>query len=204
MRGVEQIPFVYDALMALFELLGLGRWRHWLVSGAQGRTLDIGCGTGRNLPRYSGGCEVIGLDPSMEALKKARARAPSVPLVRGSAHALPFRPGTFATVVSGLVFCSVPDAKRGLGEVKRVLAVDGTLRMLEHVRSTSRLGARWQDFIQPLWTVIAGGCHPNRDTEAVVRSAGFAIEPGSLRAQGNMRRFSARVEETQPSRRYPS
>ena len=64
MRGVEQIPFVYDAMMAVFEFLGLGRWRQWLVSGATARTLDIGCGTGRNLPRYPGGCVVIGLDPS--------------------------------------------------------------------------------------------------------------------------------------------
>ena len=108
MRGIEQIPFVYDAMMALFELLGLGRWRAALVAGARGRSLDLGCGTGRNLPRYAG--FAVGLDPSAEALAKARVRSPSVPLVRGSAHALPFRPGTFDTVVSGLVFCSVPDA----------------------------------------------------------------------------------------------
>jgi ubiquinone/menaquinone biosynthesis C-methylase UbiE len=194
MRGVEQIPFVYDALMAVFELLGLGRWRQWLVSGARGRTLDIGCGTGRNLPRYPAGCEVIGLDPSAEALAKARLRSPSTPLVRGSAHALPFRPHAFQTVVSGLVFCSVPDVKRGLDEVRRVLAPDGRLRMLEHVRSRSKLWGRLQDLLQPLWTTVAGGCHPNRDTEAVVESAGFLIEPEGRRAEGNMRRFSARLK----------
>ena len=108
MRGVEQIPFVYDAMMAVFEFFGMGRWRQWLVSGARGRTLDIGCGTGRNLPRYAADCQIIGLDPSAEALAKARQRAPCVPLVRASAHALPFRPHAFDTVVSGLVFCSVP------------------------------------------------------------------------------------------------
>ncbi|MBS1151750.1 MAG: SAM-dependent methlyltransferase [Myxococcaceae bacterium] len=192
MRGVEQIPVVYDGLMAVFELFGLERWRQWLVKGARGRTLDIGCGTGRNLPLYSPDCQVVGVDPSADNLAAARRRAPSVPLVRATAHALPFRPQTFDTVVSGLVFCSVPDARRGLAEVKRVLAPGGRLRMLEHVRSTSRLGGRWQDLIQPLWTTVAGGCHPNRDTEAAVESAGFQIEPEGRRAENNLRRFSAK------------
>jgi hypothetical protein len=60
------------------------------------------------------------------------------------------------------------------------------------VRSQSRLGARWQDFIQPLWTWVAGGCHPNRDTEANVEAAGFDIDPAERRAEKNLRRFSAR------------
>jgi ubiquinone/menaquinone biosynthesis C-methylase UbiE len=114
-----------------------------------------------------------------------------VPLVRASAQALPFRDGAFDTAVSGLVFCSVPDPVKGLREVKRVLKPGGTLRMLEHVRSTTPLIGRWQDFIQPAWTAVAGGCHPNRDTEANVREAGFEVDAESRRARGNMRRFSA-------------
>src|SRR5262245_147767 len=145
MRGIEQIPAVYDALCAVMEATGLKRWRQWLVGGARGRTLDVGCGTGRNLPLYE--TFVAGLDPSAEALAKARRGAPTVPLGRGSAGALPFRPGAFETVVSGLVFCSVPDAARGLSEVKRVLAPGGQLRMLEHVRATARWQARLQDWI---------------------------------------------------------
>ncbi len=191
MRGVEQIPFVYDGMMALMEATGLRAWRRWLVEGARGVSLDIGCGTGRNLPLYAG--FVVGVEPCAESLAKAKRRAPNAPLVRASAHALPFRAGTFDTVVSGLVFCSVPDARLGLAEVKRVLKPDGRLRMLEHVRATGTLGARWQDFIQPAWTWVAGGCHPNRDTEATVAQAGFEIEPEGRRAEGNMRRFSARA-----------
>ena len=64
--------------------------------------------------------------------------------------------------------------------------------MLEHVRSGSRLGAWWQDTVQPLWTWCAGGCHPNRDTEANVRGAAFQIAPDTYRARGTMRRFTAR------------
>src|SRR5687767_11287147 len=134
MRGVEQVPWLYDACCALCERLGLGRWRRWLVAGAAGSVLDIGCGTGRNLPLYDAGTRVVGIDVSAEALARARRRRPDVPLVQGDAEALPFRAGTFDTVVSALVFCSVPDAARGLSEVRRVLRPGGSLRILEHVR----------------------------------------------------------------------
>jgi SAM-dependent methyltransferase len=193
MRGIEQIPWIYDALCALCERGGFGRWRRWLAEGARGRTLDLGCGTGRNLPLLPAGTRAVALDPSPEAIRRAGRRAPGVPLVIASAEALPFRSGTFDTVLSGLVFCSVPDPERGLAEVRRVLRADGELRMLEHVRATGARRARFQDVIQPAWTRIAGGCHPNRATEAAVTHAGFAID--DRRARGTMRRFRARPGE---------
>jgi len=192
MRGVEQIPWLYDAICALAERRGLGRWRQWLTQGARGSTLDLGCGTGRNLPLFPADVRVLGLDPEMDALRRARRRAPGVALVCGSAEALPFRPGAFDTVVSGLVLCSVPDPVRGLAEVRRVLRPGGTLRALEHVRSTRRWKARVQDWIQPAWTRFAGGCHPNRETERTVEAAGFTIEAESRRAEADFRRFAAR------------
>jgi len=191
-RGIEQIPWLYDACCALFERFGLGRWRRWLVGGAEGRTLDIGCGTGRNLSLVGAGTRVIGLDPAREPLLAARRRAPRVPLVQGDAQALPFRDGTFDTVISGLVFCSVPDPARGLAEVRRVLRPGGALRMLEHVRATGGLKARVQDRWQPLWTRLTGGCHWNRDTERTVETSGFAIDRATRRARGDLRRFVAR------------
>ena len=100
MRGVEQVPFLYDAGLALLEATGLGRWRTWLVSEAEGRTLDLGCGTGRNLPLYDGRARAIGIDPCIETLQAARKRAPGVPLVLGVAERLPFRTGVFETAVS--------------------------------------------------------------------------------------------------------
>lgn len=192
MRGVEQIPWLYDAVCAFYEWMGLGRWRRWLTAGARGRTLDLGCGTGRNLPLFLPGTRVIGLDPTWDVLVRARRRAPAVPLVQGSAEALPFRAGAFETVVSGLVFCSVPDPGRGLAEVRRVLQPGAALRMLEHVRSESPWKARLQDRMQPFWSRFTGGCHPNRDTEQLVERAGFVIEAGSRRARGDLRRFTAR------------
>jgi ubiquinone/menaquinone biosynthesis C-methylase UbiE len=190
MRGIEQIPWAYDAMCALCERGGLGRWRRWLASYARGHTLDLGCGTGRNLPLLPPEARVIAIDPSPDAVGRARLRAPRVPFVIARAEALPFRDASFDTVVSGLVFCSVGDPARGLAEVRRVLRPGGELRMLEHVRATSRWHARFQDWIQPVWTRVAGGCHPNRETETTVARAGFVID--ERRAQGTMRRFRAR------------
>jgi SAM-dependent methyltransferase len=194
-RGVEQIPWLYDAACAVSEWTGLGRWRRWLVEGARGRTLDLGCGTGRNLPLYGPGVRVVGVDPAWPVLGRARRRAPGVPLVRARAEALPFRSGVFDTVVSGLAFCSVPDPARGLSEVRRVLRPGGRLRMLEHVRSTRPWRGRVQDAIQPCWTWVMGGCRPNRETERTVEAAGFVIEADGRRARGDMRRFAARPVE---------
>jgi ubiquinone/menaquinone biosynthesis C-methylase UbiE len=191
-RGVEQIPWLYDAICALAEWRGLRGWRLWLAAGARGRTLDVGCGTGRTLPLFAPGVRAVGLDPALDSLRRARRRAPHVPLVCGSAEALPFRAGAFDTVVSGLVLCSVPDPRRALAEVRRVLAAGGTLRALEHVRSTRRWKARLQDGIQPAWTWCAGGCHPNRDTERAIEAAGFVIESEGRRADGDLRRLAAR------------
>ncbi|HSB21377.1 MAG TPA: class I SAM-dependent methyltransferase [Anaeromyxobacteraceae bacterium] len=191
--GIDQTPWAYDAMMALSELRGLGRWRRWLAGGARGLTLEVGCGTGRNLALYPAGARLVAVDPARQNLSRARRRGARVPLVQASAEALPFRSGTFDTVVSSLVFCSVPDPARGLAEVRRVLEPGGALRMMEHVRSRHRLWARVQDRIQPAWTWLAGGCHPNRDTERTVEAAGFRIEEEGRRARGNMRRFQARL-----------
>lgn len=192
MRGIEQVPFLYDAGLGLLEATGLGRWRRWLAAGAAGRVLDLGCGTGRNFPLYDGKTKAMGIDPCIETLQAARRRAPGVPLVLGVAERLPFRDGSFDTAVSGLVLCSVEDPHRALGELRRVLTRDGTLRLLEHVRATIGWHATLQDLAQPLWTRLTGGCRPNRDTESIVARTGFRVEEGSRRASGTMRRLVAR------------
>ena len=192
MRGAEQIPWLYDASLALLERAGLGPWRQWLAAGAQGLTLDLGCGTGRNLPLFPAQTRAVGIDPCRESLLRARRRAPGALLVQARAEELPFRDGTFRTVVSGLVLCSVRDPAMATREIRRVLAAGGTLRALEHVRSPLRWKARLQDWTQPAWTAFSGGCHPNRTTERTVEAAGLAIDPASLRARDTMRRFEAR------------
>lgn len=178
--------------MWLPERLGLADWRRALTRGLSGRVLEIGCGTGRNLNGYGSRARPVALDPDPVVLRRARERAPAVPLVAATAEALPFTDGSFSAVVSSLAFCSVADPGRGLAEVKRVLAPDGELRMLEHVRHTGRVRSRLQDLSQPTWTRLTGGCHPNRATEGMVREAGFEIEEAGRRARGTLRLFRAR------------
>jgi ubiquinone/menaquinone biosynthesis C-methylase UbiE len=193
MRGLEQVPWAYDLLVALFEATGLAQWRVWLARETVGRTLDLGCGTGRSLPLYPAGSRPIGLDPEVRLLLRARKRRVSVPLVLGQAEALPFASGAFETVAVSLVFCSVADPQKGLAETRRVLAPGGTLRMIEHVRPDG-LAGRLADLLQPPWTLIAGGCHPNRRTEETVTRAGFVIDPATRRTTRTLRRFVARPD----------
>ena len=193
MRGVEQIPWLYDLGLSVSERLGFIRWRRWLAEGATGATLDLGSGTGRNLAWFTATARVVAIDPSPHNLRAARTRTPGAMLVRARAEALPFRDGAFDTVVSGMVFCSVDDPAAGFAEVKRVLARGGALRMIEHVRSSSTLEGWWQDLIQPAWTWVAGGCRNNRQTERAVVEAGFDIDPSTHKASGTMRRFVAKA-----------
>ncbi|MDZ7643275.1 MAG: methyltransferase domain-containing protein [Woeseiaceae bacterium] len=188
-RGLEQIPWLYDAMM--WTQPGLDRWRRKLIAAASGNVLEVGCGTGLALRHYSGKLRVVGLDPSLDALSRARRRLPDTPLVHGSVLALPFADDSFDCVVSSLVFCSVTDPHRGLAELKRVLKPGGRLLMLEHVQASSRLGAWLLDTVQPLWTKVAGGCRPNRRTEALVEQGGFRIDPDSRHARGVLRSFVA-------------
>jgi ubiquinone/menaquinone biosynthesis C-methylase UbiE len=194
MRGVEQIPWLYDLGLWLAERLGFIRWRRWLAEGSTGPTLDLGTGTGRNLPWLTAATTVVAVDPSADNLRAARARRPGALLVRARAEALPFRPAAFETVVSGMVFCSVDDPLAGLAEVRRLLRPGGTLRMIEHVRSTRPLEAWWQDLIQPAWTWASGGCRNNRETERTVAEAGFLVDPATRRESGTMRRWVARLK----------
>ncbi len=192
MRGAEQIPWLYDPALALLERLGLGRWRRWLAAGARGRTLDLGCGTGRNLPLFPAETLAVGVDPCPQSLARAHRRSPRALLVLARAEALPFKDGAFDTVVSGLVLCSVTDPPAAASEMLRVLAPRGTVRALEHVRSPLPWKARMQDWTQPAWTRFSGGCHPNRETERTLEAAGLAIDPSTRLARDTMRRFEAR------------
>ncbi len=194
MRGLEQIPWLYDLGLGLAERGWFGRWRAWLAGGAAGRTLDLGTGTGRNLPLLPADAFTVALDPHPQNLARARARGPGVPLVRARAEALPFRDGAFDTVVCGLVLCSVVDPAGALAEARRVLRAGGALRLLEHVRARG-LAGKAQDLLQPGWTRVTGGCHPNRETERSVVEAGFRLEASTRRARGTWRRLEARAPD---------
>jgi len=164
----------YDLLMKPLGWIGLDGLRDRLVRDVRGRTLEIGVGTGLNLGRYGqSATPLVALDVDLDGLLRARRRLPRALLVQASAEALPFRDGVFDTVVSCLVFCSVPNPAAGLAEVHRVLDASGELKMLEHVRPAGRCLGWLADHLTPVWSRLAGGCHLDRRTAEALEPAGF-------------------------------
>lgn len=167
--------------MELPENFGLRELRRNVLRGVRGRVLEPGIGTGRNLPLYPPGVErLVGVDPDEVMLRRARERAGKVPfpvdLVPASAGELPFEDASFDAAVATLAFCTIPDPLKALRETRRVLGSGGELRLLEHVRMEREPVARVQEAATPLWKRVAGGCHLDRDTLALVREAGFGVE----------------------------
>jgi ubiquinone/menaquinone biosynthesis C-methylase UbiE len=175
---------LYDRLMSGAERGGLSDLRHSLLSQAKSRTLEIGAGTGLNLPHYTDAVTELVLaepDPHMAARLRERLEEEPPPVGRASvilapAEELPFDDGSFDTVVATLVLCTVEDANRALAEIRRVLVEGGALLFLEHVRSKSPRLAWWQDRVERPHGFIAGGCHPNRATDELLADGGFWID----------------------------
>jgi SAM-dependent methyltransferase len=163
-------PVVTDLLGGAFERKPfIVEGRRKLVAPAAGRVLEIGGGTGFNLPYYGDDVsELVVTDPLDGMLRRSERRARkvgrSIETRRASAEALPFEDASFDTVVGSLVLCSVDDQGRVLDEIRRVLRPGGRYLFLEHVRADDCKLARRQDQLERIWGVVAFGCHPNRDT----------------------------------------
>ena len=174
MSSVEHrlVATIYDAFMLPQEVLFLRRQRQRTAGTATGRALEIGVGTGLNFPYYTQADELVGVDPDPHMLKRAGSRAASAPcpvrLVEASAEELPFDDAEFTSVVVTLSLCTIPDPAAALREARRVLEPEGRLIFLEHVRSENPRLARLQDLATPPWRRIAGGCHWNRRTAALI------------------------------------
>jgi SAM-dependent methyltransferase len=174
---------LYDRMMSSSEKAGLAEMRRSQLAEASGRTLEIGAGTGLNLPYYTDAVtELVLAEPDPHMAKRLRAQLEQDPpavknaeVIEAAAEDLPFDDATFDTVVSTLVFCTVEDPARAAAEVKRVLADGGALLYVEHVRGEGGL-TRVQDLVERPWGWIAGGCHPNRPTGETLAEAGFWIE----------------------------
>jgi SAM-dependent methyltransferase len=174
----------YERMLASAERGGLADMRHSLLGEATGRTLEIGAGTGLNLEHYTPAVTELVLaepDPHMAKLMRDRVAEGGLPVERVSVieapgEQLPFDDGSFDTVVSTLVLCTVDDPARSLAEAKRVLAPGGAFLYLEHVRGDSPRLAKWQDRLDRPWGFFAGGCHPNRATADTLAGAGLQIE----------------------------
>lgn len=160
---------------------GAAEHRRRLVEPAYGVVVEIGAGYGATFAFYPAavtGVLALEPDPTLRGLALAAARTAPVPVLvkDGVAEALPAADASVDVVVFSLVLCSVADQSVVLAEVVRVLRSGGLLLFYEHVRSAHRALGVAEDLLTPLWSRMAGGCHPNRDTAAMMAGAGLAVQ----------------------------
>src|SRR6516164_10773522 len=156
-------------------------YRYRVVSSARGRVLEVGIGSGLNLPFYtSAATEIIGLDPSPKLLEMANKAAQTTPiplrLIEGTAEAIPIEDHNVDAVVTTWTMCSIPEIQSALQEMRRVLRPGGRLLFVEHGRAPEPGVRWWQDHLTPTWKRFSGGCHLNRPIPELMQHAGFRIE----------------------------
>ena len=159
----------------------LAAYRARIIPAAEGRVLEIGVGSGLNLPFYSRNvARVIGLEPSPRLLAMARqverTGNGSVEFIEGSAEAIPLQDASVDTVVTTWTLCSIPDARRALRDMRRVLRPGGRLLFVEHGLAPDPNVIWWQDRLTPAWKRLGGGCHLNRAIGTLIEGAGFQFD----------------------------
>ena len=169
----------YDPMTRSLERAILGERRARLLADLDGQVLDVGAGTGANLPYLRRASRVVMAEPDAAMRRRLATRLAQavVPVEVSSdpAERLRYADASFDAVVFTLVLCSVTSPDRALAEARRVLRPSGRLIILEHVRGTGTL-ARWQDRLTPLWSLLNAGCQLGRDTPGAVERAGFTFE----------------------------
>ncbi len=172
------LPHLLDLAMRNKEQ---ARLRAEWIPRARGDVLEVGIGSGLNLPFYTQEVRrIYGVDPSLELQRMACKRAKSVPFevtffAQSAEASIPLAESSIDTVVVTWSLCSMANAPQSLLEVKRILKPDGRLLFLEHGRAPDANVASWQDRITPVWRHIAGGCTLNRKMDELIAQAGFRI-----------------------------
>lgn len=156
--------------------------REKVVPQAQGRVLEVGIGSGLNLPFYDPARveKLWGLEPAPEIRRMAEKKAAGSPIpvefIDLPGETIPLEDNSVDTVVTTYTLCTIPDAVRALHEMRRVLKTGGQLLFSEHGRAPDAAVRRWQDRLTPMWKRIGGGCHLNRDIPELLRQGGFAVD----------------------------
>jgi len=182
MKGHRWFAALFDSMNRITgtETKFLAKQRPQIAGEATGQVLEVGAGTGANLPYFTKAEKVVATEPDPYMLERARKRlaelgAKNIELAQHPAEELPFEDGSFDSAVSTMVFCSVRDPKKALAEIRRVLKPSGSFRFIEHVRPDGGLKARVFDAITPVWRWFGAGCHPNRRTLESIEDAGFEV-----------------------------
>lgn len=170
-------PRLMDWVMSGDEFQQL---RRLLLQKARGEALEIGFGTGLNLPHYPGGVSCLyAVDPVPLLPDRVTQRSLSIAfpiqVMQVSAETLPFDDRTFDCVISTWTLCTIPDPVKALREVRRVLKPDGVFLFLEHGRSEDAKVAAWQDRLNPVQNIIGCGCNLNRKIGQIIAQAGLKI-----------------------------
>jgi ubiquinone/menaquinone biosynthesis C-methylase UbiE len=159
---------------------GLAPYRNRIVAQATGRVLEIGIGSGLNLPFYRQATRIVGIDTSPKLLEMAREEGQRTPvpleLIEASAENLPIEDRSIDTIVMTWTLCSIPEPGPALGEMHRVLKPTGHLLFVEHGRAPEPRVQWWQDHLTPLWKHLSGGCHLNRPVSELIQNAPFHTE----------------------------
>ena len=177
----------------------LAERRRW-IPRAHGDVLELGVGSGLNLPFYDAErvAKVTGVDISRPLLRRARPRAEQAPvpvdLIEASAEELPFVAASFDSVVVTYSLCSMEDPSRAAAEARRVLRPGGDLMFVEHGRAPDRGTRWWQRLLNPFWKHISGGCRLDRDMPAMLRAAGFELAELTAGYSGTVRWLSFTYE----------
>lgn len=176
--GKRVLPWLIDVTMRNPET---ARLRAASIPRARGDVLEVGIGSGLNLPLYSSEVKrVCGVDASPELLRLARERAAGLALkvevhLQSAEEPLPLAEASVDTAVVTWSLCSIADPHKALQQMRRVLKPGGELIFIEHGQSADPGVATWQDRLTPLWKKLAGGCHLNRRIDALISEAGFHI-----------------------------
>lgn len=178
----ETIKRRYNRISAFFDVMDMmikTDWRKKLLSQVKGSVLEVGIGTGANLPYYPENISLTGIDFSPGMLRFARKKAEmlniSLALLEMDAQNMDFPDDTFDFVVTSCVYCSVPDPVAGLKEMRRVVKPDGKVLMLEHMRSENPAIGKAMDWLNPIFVRMIGA-NINRRTLENIMKAGFVIE----------------------------
>ena len=174
----DRISKVYDLMEMLSERTLFRRWRREVFGMARGRILEVGVGTGKNIPHYPPGSSVFAIDLSTGMMERARGRARQAAvkprLILMDAEHLGFKGDSFHTVVATFVYCSVADPVGGFRELERVCKPDGRILLVEHVRSSGSIRGSIMDAVNPLIAKLIG-FNINRDTVGNVRRGGLEV-----------------------------
>ncbi len=178
--GIYEKYFLPKLLNLAMKAPAINRVRRQLVPLAEGNVLEIGIGSGLNLPYYDSSVTVTGLDPSLELQAMARevAAEAGVPVdfLSVGGEQIPADDNTFDTVVMTWTLCTIPEPTAALAEIRRVLKPAGKVVFAEHGEAPDPGVARWQQRINPLWRVIGGGCNLNRRIETLYEGTGFRFD----------------------------